>query len=75
MLFVLIASLLMALCCLSLHHYFSGHCGVCFEMRLDDNNNVFSNITFDRIDNDICHNKDNLVLSCLDCNRRKLNIL
>ena len=51
------------------------HCGGGFELGLDGSNNVFSNITFDRIDNSICHSKGNLVLSCLDCNRKKLQIL
>ena len=51
------------------------HCGCGFELGLDGNSNVFSNITFDRIDNSICHSKGNLVLSCLDCNRKKLQIL
>ena len=51
------------------------HCGCGFELGLDEHNNVFSNITFDRIDNSIFHSKGNLVLSCLVCNRRKLNVL
>ena len=46
------------------------HCGCGFELGLDKDNKVFSNITFDRIDNSICHSKNNLVLSCLDCNRK-----
>ena len=50
------------------------HCGCGFELGLDEHNNVFSNITFDRIDNSLAHNKDNLVLSCLECNRKKLKI-
>ena len=48
------------------------HCNCCFEMDLDENNKVFSNITFDRIDDSICHSKGNLLLSCLDCNRKKI---
>ena len=51
------------------------HCGCGFELGLDKDNKVFSNITFDRIDNSICHSKNNLVLSCLDCNRKKLRII
>ena len=27
--------------------------------------------TLDRVDNDICHSKDNLVVSCLSCNLQK----
>ena len=46
------------------------HCGCGFELGMDKDNNVFSNITFDRIDNSICHSKSNLLLSCLDCNRK-----
>ena len=51
------------------------HCGCGFELALDEYNNVFSNISFDRIDNSKGHNKDNLVLSCVHCNTRKLDII
>ena len=51
------------------------HCGCGFELGLDEYNNVFSNISFDRIDNSKGHNKDNLVLSCVHCNIRKLDIM
>lgn len=36
-----------------------------------DNVREKSQWTLDRIDNDICHSKDNLVVSCLACNLQK----
>jgi len=36
-----------------------------------DNVREKSQWTLDRIDNDVCHSKDNLVISCLSCNLQK----
>ena len=36
-----------------------------------DNVREKSQWTLDRVDNDICHSKDNLVVSCLSCNLQK----
>lgn len=38
---------------------------------LYDNVREKSQWTLDRVDNDICHSKDNLVVSCLSCNLQK----
>ena len=48
------------------------HCNCCFEIDLDEHNKVHSNISFDRLDDEMCHSKDNLVLSCVNCNRCKI---
>ena len=48
------------------------HCQDPFEFMVDRDKNISSNLTFDRIDNSICHSKDNLVLSCLHCNISKI---
>ena len=50
------------------------HCQCGFELGLDEHKHVFSNISFDRIDNSLGHNKDNLALSCVNCNLKKLVI-
>lgn len=36
-----------------------------------DNVREKSQWTLDRVDNDVCHSKDNLVVSCLSCNLQK----
>ena len=42
------------------------------QMRIFyDNVREKSQWTLDRVDNDICHSKDNLVVSCLSCNLQK----
>jgi len=59
------------------HEFFTNHmkssmlCKVCskaFELYLDNDNNVQSNITVDRIDNSLAHIKTNCFLSCIHCN-------
>lgn len=47
------------------------HCQKSFELELKEDT-VYSDITLDRIDNDICHSSDNLLLSCINCNCRKI---
>lgn len=52
------------------------YCQFCkkhMELRIDDNGNVISNITVDRIDNSKAHTKDNSQICCLKCNRIKGN--
>ena len=46
-------------------------CNVEYYTVLDENNNVCCNITADRIDNDVCHSKENCRLLCVECNRSK----
>jgi len=48
------------------------HCQNGFEFMIDKDKNISSDMTFDRIDDSICHSKDNLVLSCLHCNISKI---
>lgn len=51
-------------------------CSVCFcnyEITLDENNIVRSNITVDRIDSAIAHKKSNCSLLCKTCNVTKSN--
>ena len=49
-------------------------CGVPLEYYLNDTNNtVESNITADRINNDIGHVKTNCRLMCVECNKSKSN--
>ena len=49
-------------------------CGVPLEYYLNDaNNTVESNITADRINNDIAHLKTNCRLMCVECNKSKSN--
>jgi hypothetical protein len=43
----------------------------CEMVILYDNTRELKQWTIDRIDNDIGHNKDNVHLSCLDCNLKK----
>ena len=59
------------------HDFFTNHmkesmlCKVCckaFELYLDNDNNVQSNITVDRINNSLAHLKTNCFLSCIHCN-------
>jgi len=45
-------------------------CRLLFELN---NGNCYSNITFDRLDNDKCHSIDNLQIICNECNTRKSN--
>ena len=48
------------------------HCQKSFEFKLDDDNFVNSDLTFDRLDDSLGHTKDNLVLSCKHCNCCKI---
>ena len=48
------------------------HCQKSFEFKLDDENYVNSDLTFDRLDDNLGHVKDNLVLSCKYCNFCKI---
>ena len=48
------------------------HCQNGFEFMVDKDKNINSNLTFDRLDDSLCHSKDNLVLSCLHCNISKI---
>jgi hypothetical protein len=49
------------------------YCGCTFELNIDVDNNVVSNITCDRINNSLGHTKNNCVLSCIICNCSKSN--
>ena len=46
-------------------------CNVNYYMVLDESNNVFCNISVDRVDNDGFHSKDNCQLLCIECNKSK----
>ena len=46
-------------------------CNVDYYMVLDKNNEIFCNMSVDRIDNNISHYKDNCRLLCVECNRSK----
>ena len=48
------------------------HCQKGFEWKVDKDNNITSDLTFDRVDDSICHSKGNLVLSCWYCNCCKI---
>ncbi len=48
------------------------HCQAGFEWKVDKDKNITSDLTFDRLDDSLCHSKGNLVLSCLQCNRCKI---
>ena len=48
------------------------HCQKSFEFKLDDENFVNSDLTFDRLDDSLGHTEDNLVLSCKHCNCCKI---
>jgi hypothetical protein len=43
-------------------------CNKTFELYLNEDNKVISDISCDRIDNKISHLKNNCVLSCVNCN-------
>ena len=45
-------------------------CNTQFYTVLDERNDVMCNISVDRLNNDICHEKDNCQL-CVECNRSK----
>jgi hypothetical protein len=47
------------------------HCQKSFELELKEDI-VYSDITMDRLDDSICHSCENLVLSCTNCNCRKI---
>ena len=46
-------------------------CNADYYMVLDKNNEIFCNMSVDRIDNNIIHYKDNGTLLCVECNRSK----
>ena len=48
------------------------HCQKGFEWKVDKDKNITSDLTFDRLDDSICHSKGNLVLSCWYCNCCKI---
>ena len=48
------------------------HCNCNFEFSVNKDKEITSNLTFDRIDDELCHSKDNLVLSCWHCNCSKI---
>ena len=52
------------------------YCSKChnkYELYLDYNNNVHSNISAERIDCSKGHNLDNIKLWCVDCNKKRSN--
>ncbi len=52
----------------------SSQCPLCFksyELFINDNNNVISDLTVDRIDNNLPHIKTNCRLTCHHCNISK----
>ena len=49
------------------------HCQVAFEFNVDKDKEITSDLTFDRIDDGICHSNDNMVLNCWHCNCCKIN--
>ena len=46
-------------------------CGCKYYMVLDESNNIFCNISVDRLDNNGYHSKDNCHLLCIECNKSK----
>ena len=46
-------------------------CGCKYYMVLDESNNIFCNISVDRLDNSGFHSKDNCHLLCIECNKSK----
>ena len=54
-------------CCF---HYQAG-----FDWKVDKDKNITSDLTFDRLDDSLCHSQNNLVLSCRYCNCCKNQIL
>lgn len=51
------------------------HCKKSMYIYIDENNNVQSNITANRIDDNLAHTKKNCVLSCLHCNISRIKII
>ena len=49
------------------------NCNIILDIDIDLNNNITSNISADRIDNSKGHNKDNIKILCVDCNKKKSN--
>jgi len=60
---------------LNTHPFCGGHhdivCGEPFEYYIDEKNTVVSNVTCDRLNNNLCHSKLNCQLMCVDCNKAK----
>ena len=52
----------------------SSQCALCFksfELHINENNEVISDLTVDRINNNLPHIKSNCRLACLHCNCSK----
>jgi 5-methylcytosine-specific restriction endonuclease McrA len=65
--FICFQDLIELLVCSKLICHYCGHkIFILYENKLDQ-----KQWTLDRIDNNMGHNKDNLVISCLDCNLRR----
>jgi len=55
---------------------FNSYCPDChkaFEFNFNENNDILSNISADRKDNNLGHNKSNIRLCCVKCNIKKGN--
>ena len=48
-------------------------CNMAFELNFNENNDILSNISADRKDNSLGHNKSNIRLCCVKCNVKKGN--
>ena len=48
-------------------------CYMPFELYFNENNDILSNISADRKDNNLGHNKSNIRLCCVKCNILKGN--
>jgi hypothetical protein len=55
---------------------YSSGCKMCFEefyIDFDNDNNINSNISVNRLDNNIAHHYDNVEIICVDCNKNLSN--
>ena len=43
-------------------------CNMAFKLNFNENNDILSNISADRKDNSLGHNKSNIRLCCVKCN-------
>jgi len=48
------------------------HCQCNLYIAVNDDKDIESNLSYDRIDDSMCHTKDNCVLSCVHCNCKKI---
>ena len=46
-------------------------CNTNYYMVLDESNNIMCNISVERVCNDLCHEKENCQLLCIECNQKK----